>query len=312
MNISIITSCYQGITYLEGYFHSIQAQSLFDQVEIVFIHNEPSEAELALVAEFKAKNPGKLNHLIVNPVEPLGASWNRGWMAAKGKYLAVANLDDRRTPNSLEAQYKALEGSTDGVLAYGDFIRVPEYGMERGQYIHTPKFSKKTFSRAFPMAGAFFMWRKDLAEKVGYFDEQLKVGIDTDFIIRTALNDQKMCRTDTLLGYFLFARKGLSTRENSLGSTIDRTAIQLRYGIYDRVRPEYSDQAKAYDLDHVLQFGEWQPVVKYLPNGEGFYKNKAVLWKIGKIRNTLRAAFRRLGLLDLIYQVQQRLIRRDI
>jgi len=43
---------------------------------------------------------------------------------AKGEYVTIWNVDDLRTPNSLEMQMKALDENPDIALTYGDFIIV--------------------------------------------------------------------------------------------------------------------------------------------------------------------------------------------
>ena len=65
IRVSILTSCYRGIQYLPKYFDNVASQTLFQQLEIVFIHNEPSADELLLIRNFSAKYPNQIQHIKV-------------------------------------------------------------------------------------------------------------------------------------------------------------------------------------------------------------------------------------------------------
>lgn len=310
--VSVITSVYRGSRYLSGFFENLINQTIFSKVELILIHNEPESDALQIIASFRRSFPRQLKHIRVNPVESLGSSWNRGWQFADTKYLAIWNIDDQRKPNALEEQARALDQSSECMLIYGDFIEVDEPGLETGRRIITPSYSKKIFSRAFPTGGALFMWRKDLAEKIGYFDEQLKVGADFDFSVRVALNDLSMCRAESLLGSFTNIKEGLSTRENAQVAAVERTVIQIRYAIYDKIRPQYLSNAQRYRTEHVEFFGKWYHVSDFIPGYDTYIESRKYLWKIGKLKNSLRWILSKLGLLNTIYRFQDRFIRREI
>lgn len=251
--VSIITSCYRGERYLASFFDQVVAQSLFPRVEVILVHNEPTPEEIAIVHHFHDQHPTNIQHLIVQPVESLGASWNRGWKASTAAYLCIWNVDDRRTPDSLERQIEYLEKHLEVVMTYGDYVTVSEYGLESGWYRVTPaEFDRKLFTREFPQGGAFLVWRKSLSERIGYFDEQFKGGADFDLSVRIALHDLITARTEGCMGYFTDAEQGISTREGASIAAIERTVIQLRYGIFDLVRWEHLAAAREYWIDRAF------------------------------------------------------------
>jgi hypothetical protein len=291
----------------------VAAQTIFPGSELILVHNEPTQDELAIAARFGEQYPTQMQHLTVSPVEPLGASWNRGWQEARGEYLCVWNVDDRRPPDSLEVQVRLLDQNPQHVMAYGDYITAPAYGLETGWLRKTPRrFDKALFSREFPQGGAFLMWRRSLAEQIGYFDEQFKGGADFDFSVRVALNDLTMARAEGLMGYFTDAQQGLSTRDGASLGSIERTVIQLRYGAFDLVRWEYLGPAKKYRLGQAYYRGQWHPLSDLVPGYAAFIRRRRPLWVLGTLRNSTRWLMARLGLLDAIHRLQRRSTYREV
>ncbi|MBN2503047.1 MAG: glycosyltransferase family 2 protein [Anaerolineales bacterium] len=312
IRLSLITSCYKGLRYLPDFFEQVQAQTIFPQLEIVLVHNDPTPEELAVVAAFERQHPEHIRHLKVTPVEPLGASWNRGWHAAQGEYVAMWNVDDCRPADGLERQLACLDANSDCVMSYGDFVEVPQYGLTAGAFHETPAYDPRRFSRAFPQGGAFLVWRKTLADQIGYFDEQMLIGPDFEYAVRVAVNGLPMCRASGTIGYFTNAELGLSTRDGSIKAAIERTVIQQRYAIYDKIRPQYLDAAAQFRPDEIQVAGEWLPLVEVFPNVESYRRKRSYLKLFGWLRHILRTTFTKLGLLDLIYRLQERYLKREI
>ncbi|HEY3376485.1 MAG TPA: glycosyltransferase [Armatimonadota bacterium] len=259
--ISTITSCFHGERYLGRFLANVAEQTAFAQLEVVLAHNEPSAREIEMVRAFQQQYPGRLQHLIVEPVESLGASWNRCWREAQGEYVCIWNIDDRRTPDSIARQCAALDAHPEAPLVYGDQLLVYTDGSLIGWRERYPAYDREVFTRCF-FLGAFPMWRKALGTKVGYFDEQLRSANDYDFAVRLALRGP-LLKIPGILGYFTDIGLGLSTG-NAL-CAIERTVVELRYGVYDTVDVDFLDAAQQYRID-ALQFGDaWHPVQAWVP-----------------------------------------------
>ncbi len=302
--VSILTSVYKGEIYLESFFENLVGQTIFSSLNLVLILNNPSLREKELAENFSGTHRDQVVILEVNSVENLGASWNRAWVAARAPYLAVWNIDDRRTPNSLATQVALLKQNPDWQICYGDYVSVTKYGIERGVRRITPKYSVRRFRRSFAQGGAFWVFRRDMADRIGYFDEQFRVGPDMELSFRVAAKDLQMGRSDQLLGFFTDEGKGLSTQDAGQLSSFEKTLIQLRYGVFDKVRPELIN-AENFKLESVKAFGVWHDLREYLPGYETFLRQRGPLRIIGVIRNGLRSLFSKLGVLKLLYQLQK-------
>ncbi len=261
--VSTITPCFRMKPYLKKFLEELPYQTMFEEMEVVLDHNEPDEEEIAWVKAFQEKYPNRIKHIIVRPVEVIGASMNRCIKEASGKYVTIWNVDDLRTPNSIESQVKALE-EKHGDIAIGDYRVVRSFGeKEKGDITHHKHIPTSEFIRSM-YHGPFVMFKKTLCEKAGYFDEQLTSGADFDLCIRLSHNGHVVV-ADDLLGYYLNEGKGASTRPGSK-QALDRTVIELRYGIFDKIDIKQIPYTVTFSVPHIISFGEQHTVSSYVKN----------------------------------------------
>jgi len=248
--------------YLKRFLDELPLQTYFDRLEVVLDHNEPDEEELGWVRDFQDRYPGHLKHIVVNPVDPIGTSMNRCIKEASGDLLTIWNVDDLRTPDSIERQVAAFEKGADFV--YGNFIIVRSFGATSGTITRFDAYKERheEFTRSM-LLGPFMAFRKSLCDKAGMFDEQLKSGADFDLAIRLAFHGVPGM-ADGVLGYYLNEGKGASTRPGSK-QVVERTVIELRYGIYDKLDYDAVVPALSYDIKHVVTDGSAVPVSVYVP-----------------------------------------------
>lgn len=261
--VSAISPCFRMKKYLKKFLEELPKQTIFENLEVILDHNEPDEEEIKMIQDFQNKYPNHLKHIIIPKVEPIGVSMNRCIKESTADILTIWNIDDLRTENSLELQYNKIKSNQDSSLVYGDFLIVRAFGSKIGKLVNTKRFSGKEFTRSM-IFGPFFMFRKNMCDKVGYFDEQLKSGADFDFCMRLAFAT-KPIYTDGLLGYYLNEGKGASTRPGSL-QVVERTVIEMRYGIYDKVDYNYLPLIHKYSINEIINFGQKMTVDNFVLN----------------------------------------------
>lgn len=256
-------------TYLKRFLDELPNQTYFEDLEIVLDHNEPDEEEISWVREFQNKYPNKIKHIIIDKVDPIGTSMNRCIKEASGELLTIWNVDDLRTPNSIELQVESIiKNDTD--IAIGDYIMVRKFGSTKGKLITHNIFDEEEYKRSM-VFGPFLMFKKILCEKVGYFDEQLRSGADFDFSIRLA-NHGKVSKVRNNLGYYLNESKGASTRPNSKQRT-ERTVIELRYGIFDKIDMSLIPYTVEYSIPNLVFFNKPYLVKDFIINYNNLIKN---------------------------------------
>ena len=243
--VSTITPCYNMSKYMKGFLDNLSTQTHQD-LEIVLDHNDPSDEEVKLVEEYNEEYDNIL-HIKVEGVDPIGTSMNRCIEYATGDYLCIWNVDDLRTPDSIEVMAKALDENPDVDFVYGNYVIVPNFGGTEGQYVdETGREDELTTGM---ILGPYFMFRKSILEKSGVFDEQLVQGADYDLALRLALNGKGL-HLPINLGYYLNEGLGQSTKPNSK-QPIERTVIELRYNI--RVlEPHLVPYTREYDVENII------------------------------------------------------------
>ena len=251
--VSTITPCYNMSKYMKGFLDNLSTQTHKD-LEIVLDHNDPSDEEVKLVEEYNDQYDNIL-HIKVEGVDPIGTSMNRCIEYATGDYLCIWNVDDLRTPDSIEVMAKALDENPDVDFVYGNYVIVPNFGGTEGQYVdETGREDELTTGM---ILGPYFMFRKSILEKSGVFDEQLVQGADYDLALRLALNGKGL-HLPINLGYYLNEGLGQSTKPNSK-QPIERTVIELRYNI--RVlEPHLVPYTREYDVMNIIVDEEKIPV----------------------------------------------------
>ena len=254
--VSTITPCYNMSKYMKGFLDNLSTQTHKD-LEIVLDHNDPSDEEVKMVEEYNEMHDNIL-HIKVEGVDPIGTSMNRCIEYATGDYLCIWNVDDLRTPDSIEVMAKALDENPDVDFVYGNYIIVPKFGSTEGQYVdETGREDELTTGM---ILGPYFMFRKSLLEKSGVFDEQLVQGADYDLALRLAFN-AKGLHLPINLGYYLNEGLGQSTKPNSK-QPIERTVIELRYNI--RVlEPHLVPYTRSYDVGNIIVDEEKIPVSNF-------------------------------------------------
>ncbi|MBC8443071.1 MAG: glycosyltransferase [Proteobacteria bacterium] len=241
VKVSTITSCFRGEKYLEGFLNHLPHQTMFDDIEIVFNHNEPSELETSLVEEYKSKYKN-LNYTIEDEVIPLYAAWNKCISKSTSECICIWNIDDLRTPNSIEVMSKALDENPDVDFVYGSYLIVNSFGSNAGYLIN--EMGRENELTTGMILGPFFMFRRSILDKCGMFDEQFKSGGDFDFAMRLARSGKGLCLPD-ILGFYLNEGVGLSTNNDGL-QQIERTVVELRYGL-NVLEPQFIKEARKYD-----------------------------------------------------------------
>jgi len=290
--VSTITAFYKKGKYLKHFLEELPNQTYFSHLEVVFDHNEPSDYEIELLNTFQKKYPNTIKHIITNPVEPLGVSWNRCIRESSGEYLAIWNIDDLRTQESIEKQAGYLATHPEVDIVSGNFTTVNKFPSATGNLVKNSNRPYGELTKCMYL-GPFFMFRKSLLEKAGLFDEQFRCANDFDLAMRLLYHGKAHILPDNL-GYFLDEGKGASTKKGSL-CPVEATVIQLRYGIYDQIDYQFIPAALKYNIYQLKIDGEWVPVSQFIPDYEIMLEERLERSHLkGLLKNVGYSVFRKL------------------
>jgi len=118
------------------------------------------------------------------------AAINVGLRAAKGDYIAVLDSDDLFLHEKIEKQVKFLQKNPEVGLVYGNGYRIDEQGKKLDQFYPLTHLEESKPERV--LLDCYFLLpnnalvRRDVYDRVGFFDESLRSAQDHDMAIRIA------------------------------------------------------------------------------------------------------------------------------
>jgi len=236
----------------------------FEAIHLILVLNSPLPEELEIAERWRLRFPNSVT-VVSTERESVSASTNRGYQLARSEFLAYADVDDLKAPGCYSSQAKTLLDDPRVDFTYGDFLVVPAHGATEGRRVVTPDFDRVQFLRS-SFVGSNHFFRRRLLEKCGLWDEQLRSGGDFDFQIRAA-RQGNFRKTEGLLGYYTCAPFSDSASSGRLQPT-ERTVIELRYGIFDKIDYRYERDAKKYRVRELQFGGAWHAVGDYFPDYE--------------------------------------------
>lgn len=184
--VSVIIPAYNAEAYVGEAIRSVLAQS-FRDVELLVVDDGSTDGTAAVVQGF---GPGV--RYLYQPNAGLPAARNAGIRLARGAIIAFLDADDLWLPDFLDAVVGALlaDRGVDGAYAWARYI-TPHGRVLPGGMGPTP--AGDTLERVFLMGGSqqFSMvaLRREVFERVGLFDEELRQAQDWDFLLRAAAAD---------------------------------------------------------------------------------------------------------------------------
>lgn len=112
--VSVIMNCRNGEAYLSEALESVCAQDM-DDWEIVFFDNESTDRSAEIATAF---GPKLLYHRSGRNM-PLGMARNHAIGLARGRYLAILDVDDIWLPDKLRRQVEAIRAPSPTGRGYG-------------------------------------------------------------------------------------------------------------------------------------------------------------------------------------------------
>lgn len=220
--VSAIASLYCGGEYIEQFLDNITSQTIFsDHCELIIIDADSPENEGAVIARYMERFANIVYHRADTRIG-IYEAWNVGVRMARGRYLTNTNMDDLRRSDSFERQIEILEKFPFVDVVYQDFW----YSFEG----HAPfdKSAATGFKSELPVLTPYNlmqsnsphnapMWRQDLHDSVGMFDDTYRSAGDYDFWLRCMQAGKVFYKVNDPHVVYFVNPEGLSTRPNTRG-----------------------------------------------------------------------------------------------
>jgi GT2 family glycosyltransferase/glycosyltransferase involved in cell wall biosynthesis/Flp pilus assembly protein TadD len=218
IKVSAIVSAYNSERFIMGCLEDLESQTIADQLEIIVVNSGSEQDEEAIIKEFQKKY-SNIKYIKTVNRETVYAAWNRGIKAATGQYITNANTDDRHRKNALEIMVRELDNNPDIALVYGDQIITKtenetfDHCTPAG-YFDWPDYDRLKLFHC-PCVGPQPIWRKNLHDEMGYFDESLKIAGDYDWWLRVS-EKYPFKHIPDLLGLYFQTPEGIESSNEKL------------------------------------------------------------------------------------------------
>jgi glycosyltransferase involved in cell wall biosynthesis len=252
--LTAMVSTYASERYLAGCLDDLLAQSLGDRLEIVVVDAASPEREGELVAAYQRRVPN-LRYVRAETRESTSAAFRRATGMARGRYLTTANTDDRHHPEFGARMVAALERHADFGLAYADSLITHRDNETWQLHTATRRYSWPDYTPATALShclfGAQAVWRRDVHEVVGHWDEAHPFANDHDMFLRIARRFSAV-HLRQALGLFLMRPDSQSGSGNRTATLADVLAVLRKHRqgwgldeVFPRLRHEDTPFARA-------------------------------------------------------------------
>ena len=109
---------------------------------------------------------------------------NIGVKKAKGKFISFLDSDDVMEPECLQEFYLLIKEKPDTNFAFGGYYIFNTVTQQKTKVLWRPD-RKKSFLKDLRIGtGCGLLVKTEVFDEIGYFDERLRVAVDTDWLIR--------------------------------------------------------------------------------------------------------------------------------
>jgi glycosyltransferase involved in cell wall biosynthesis len=189
MTVSVVMTCHNEARFIEQAVRSVVQQSAFELVrEIVVVDDGSTDGSKELLKKLESEID-RLRFITTSGVG-VSAARNIALREVRGDFVAFLDGDDYWSREKLASQVSTLESDSKIGFVYGDFIDFSEDGQDsRVVAVRSLKFKNGSqlydyFLNDGPIVPSTVIVRSNVFKRIGYFDEELRTGEDTEFLLR--------------------------------------------------------------------------------------------------------------------------------
>lgn len=190
MKVSVLIAAYQADRFIETALASVRAQSHRDW-EVVVVEDGSVGATGEIVENFAKTCRQSVHYERLPENRGVAAVRNRLLDLATGEALAFLDADDTWEPSHLAAAVSQIENGADLVVSG---VRTFDLAENRllDQLPAPPSVVREPavslFRRSVIVTSSAVVFTRELADRVGRFDEELRIGEDRDYWLRCAIS----------------------------------------------------------------------------------------------------------------------------
>jgi len=221
---SIFCTIYKGEKFIEEYIQDMLKQTIFDDIEFILLDCNSPENEQQYIVPLTSKYSNiKYEKLSSDP--GLYQCWNIAIKMCSSDIIGNWNVDDRKSANSIEILYNKLSKKPEVDVVYG---------ITYVSYTANEKYEDNEYNIIYPYLPHSLenllrnnsphcmpLWRKNIHDKFGYFDESYMSAADGEFWLRCAFAGAKIELVNHPVGLYYENPTGRSTNPEHLHKCLE-------------------------------------------------------------------------------------------
>jgi glycosyltransferase involved in cell wall biosynthesis len=225
---------YNTASYIDEAIHSVVAQTRRD-FELIVVDDGSTDATRDVAVRWAARDPRV--RVIAQPNRGIAAARNTAMRHASGAVFALLDSDDAWMPGFLAVQMRQLDlDATVGVVTGNAYYRGgPMDGRPMRPLVTTSR--RLTLNDLIADESAvciMALFRREVVDRVGMFDERLRMNEDYQFWLRAAHAGFAVVQTPQVLGYYRRHAASVSAQELRMLEGIMSVLRDVRVWCHDR------------------------------------------------------------------------------
>ena len=248
--ISVIIPVYNAEQWLGRLCSSLEKQTVFNDLEIIFINDGSYDKSLLILNEFSNKYDNI--NIIDKDNTGVSDSRNRGIDKAKSKYIAFLDADDYIDEDFFESYYEYMEKDYDlitrGYIAeYSDGKRIEK--VNEYKIIDSKENIMKSFLLGEIDPNCWNkLYKSEIIKRIK-FDLNLKYGEDRDLLFRYIRNIKYLCIINKGGYHYLINIQSAMRNQNKRTDFSSITKVEERKKIIQSDFPNLIDYAYSNEID---------------------------------------------------------------
>lgn len=245
--VSIVLPVYNGEETIDAAIKSILEQT-YECFELIAVNDCSTDDSKKIIENYAAQDSRV--RLIDNPRNmKLPRSLNIGFDNACGDYYTWTSDDNILLPGMLDRLVKELDQNTETGMVYSNYTNIDENG-EKINYVELGQADELAVSNPI---GACFLYRKEIAERVGSYDENLFLAEDYDYWIRIYKETKISHIDDNLYLYRRHSKSLTATKEAQIKKQVFKVLEKHFLFLYSGMQ---THGMRNVFLDRLMRFAE--------------------------------------------------------
>jgi glycosyltransferase involved in cell wall biosynthesis len=180
MKVSIVTVCFNIAETIEETIKSVLNQDHND-LEYIIVDGGSTDGTLDIINRYK----NDIAKVISEPDNGIYDAMNKGFNSSNGSIVAALNGDDIYAEKSTVGRMVKFMESKDLDAAYGDLIYVDCLDTQHVKRFWQPgPYKNGAFRYGWVIPHPTFFCRKEIFERYGYFNDEMKIAADFELMLR--------------------------------------------------------------------------------------------------------------------------------